>query len=353
MGTDTEERYGLTWRVTPDLLGILSTSGLFESTNPAWFATLGYEAEEIESRPFFDFVHEDDIPRTEEAFEDIQHGKPVLRFRNRYRHKDGSFRWLSWNCVPEGGKFYCSARDVTSSVENRLALTSKEEEARLREQFIAVLGHDLRNPLAALQSGLHLMGKEALSDRGKTVIAAGQRSIDRMSGLIDALMDFARTRLGSGLSLDISDGEDLREAIEATVDEIRIVHPEARIDSRYSLQADVRCDVGRISQLCSNLISNAVTHGDGRTPVELVAESCESGLQIIVSNRGETMPERVIAHLFEPFVREQMRPSQEGLGLGLFICSEIAKAHGGTLSVESTDGLTVFTFGMGNDVALG
>jgi sigma-B regulation protein RsbU (phosphoserine phosphatase) len=334
-------------------LGILNTSGLFESTNPAWFATLGYEAEEIESRPFIDFVHQDDIPRTEKAFENIQNGKPVLRFRNRYRHKDGSFRWLSWNCVPEGGKFYCSARDVTSSVENRLALTSQEEEARLREQFIAVLGHDLRNPLAALQSGFYLIAKEELSDRGKAVIKAGQRSIDRMSGLIDALMDFARTRLGSGLSLDVSDGKDLREAIEATVEEIRVVHPDIPIDSRCGLEADVRCDVGRISQLCSNLISNAVAHGDGRTAVRLVAESDESGLEITVSNRGETMPKRVIAHLFEPFVREQVRPSQEGLGLGLFICSEIAKAHGGTLSVESADGLTIFTFNMPHDLAQG
>lgn len=200
MVNDTQERYGLTWKVTPYMLGVLSREALFEATNPVWLATLGYTADEIESRPFFDFIHPEDIARTQEAFADIQRGQPILQFVNRYRHKDGGFRWLSWNCVPEGGKFYCSARDVTQNVENKTALANSKEEARLREQFIAVLGHDLRNLLASLQAGLRLFSKEpALTERGQDVIDASQRTIDRMSGLIEGLMDFARTRLGSGL----------------------------------------------------------------------------------------------------------------------------------------------------------
>ena len=226
MPNDTQERYSLTWKVTPDMLGILSADARFEATNPAWFATLGWTAEEIEERPFFDFIHPDDITRTEEAFLDIQEGKPILQFVNRYRHTNGEYRWLSWNCVPEAEKFYCSARDVTQNLENKMALATKEEEARLREQFIAVLGHDLRNPLAALQSGFRLLAKEEnLSERGQSVIDASHRTVDRMSGLVDDLMDFARTRLGSGLSLQRSDGSDLAAALEATVEEIRAAHP--------------------------------------------------------------------------------------------------------------------------------
>ncbi|MEM7688605.1 MAG: PAS domain-containing sensor histidine kinase [Pseudomonadota bacterium] len=345
MPSDTEERYGLTWHVTPEMLGILSDNALFEATNPAWFTTLGWTAEEIESRPFFDFLHPDDIAQAEEAFVEIQTGEPVLNFVNRYRHKDGSYRWLSWNCVPEGGKFYCSARDITRAVENRTALASREEEAKLREQFMAVLGHDLRNPLAALQSGFRLLDKEeALSERGQSVIDASHRTVDRMSRLIEDLMDFARTRLGSGLSLDISDGSDLGPAMEATVDEIRDVHPERRIDTRIDLPQDVPCDVGRICQLCSNLVANAVTHGEEGGRIELEAVNENGGLIVRVRNNGETMSEKVIDNLFEPFVREEARPSQEGLGLGLFICSQIAKAHGGKLHVESANGLTTFLF---------
>ena len=344
MPNDTQERYGLTWRVTPDMLGILSANARFESTNPAWFVTLGWQAEEIEARPFFDFIHPDDIARTEEAFRDIQQGKPVLQFVNRYRCKDGSYLWLSWNCVPEGGKFYCSARDVTQSIDNKTALATREEEARLREQFIAVLSHDMRNPLAALQSGFSLLSRESnLSERGQSVIDASHRTVDRMSGLIDDLMDFARTRLGSGLSLQISDGSDLAPALEATVGEIRAAYPDIAIETKIDLPRDVPCDVGRICQLCSNLVANAVTHGEEGGLIEVDAQSRQDGLSISVRNRGETMTERVIKHLFEPFVREQARPSQEGLGLGLFISSEIAKAHNGTLYAISEEGLTTFS----------
>ena len=342
---DTQERYGLTWRVTPDMLGILSASGLFEATNPAWTTILGWTAEEIESRPFFDFVHPDDIERTEQAFVEIQEGKPILQFVNRYRRKDGDYRWLSWNCVPEKGKFYCSARDITEDVLNKSALASSEEDATLREQFIAVLSHDLRNPLAALQSGFYILGREAeLSDRGRMAVEASHRTVRRMTALIEDLMDFARARLGSGLSLDISDGSDLADVLEATVEEIRVAHPGREIRTDIDLPVAIACDVGRISQLASNLVANAVVHGQRGAPIALIARSGESGLQIAVTNEGPTLTDEVRRGLFKPFVREEVRPSQEGLGLGLFISSEIAKAHGGELVATSEDDVTTFRF---------
>ena len=354
MPNDTQERYGLTWKVTPDMLGILNTSAHFEATNPAWFSILGWTAKEIEDEPFFAFIHPDDILRTENAFADIQAGRPILQFVNRYRHKNGDYLWLSWNCVPEGGKFYCSARDVTQSVENQTALVSKEEEARLREQFIAVLGHDLRNPVSALEAAFRILGRETtLSERGQTVIDASQRTLDRMSRLIEDLLDFARTRLGSGLSLEISDGSDLAVALEATVDEIRAVQPSLQIDTKIELRQNIPCDVGRICQLCSNLVANAVTHGAEGGLVEFEAKTGDDELSILVRNRGETMSDAVIEYLFEPFVREQASPAQEGLGLGLFICSQIARAHGGKLDVKSADEMTSFRFQLRTEARLG
>ena len=342
---DTQGRYGLTWNVTPDMLGVLCENGRFEATNPAWEKTIGWTSKEIEDRPFFDFVHSDDMEITENAFVKIKTGEPILQFVNRYRHKEGGYRWLSWNCVPEGGKYYCSARDITQNVENKSALADSEEEARLREQFIAVLGHDLRNPLASLKAGFQILSREGgLSARGETVIDASTRTISRMARLIDDLMDFARTRLGSGLSLDITDGADLAPALEATVEEIRSVHSESKIVSRIDLERDVPCDVYRICQLASNLVANAVTHGNSDGTVTLSARTSENGLAIDVTNHGETIPQRIIDHLFEPFVREEVSPSQEGLGLGLFICSQIAQAHGADLNVNSVDGVTTFSF---------
>ena len=91
MGNDTQERYGLTWKVTPDMLGVLGANALFEATNPAWFSTLGWTADEIESQPFFEFIHPEDIARTEEAFADIQRGQPILQFVNRYPQRTEAF----------------------------------------------------------------------------------------------------------------------------------------------------------------------------------------------------------------------------------------------------------------------
>lgn len=342
--SDTEERYGLTWRVTPDLLGILNPGGRFEATNPAWFATLGYSAAEIEERAFFDFIHPDDIQRTEQAFIDIQQGKPILKFENRYRHKDGSYCWLSWNCVPEGGKFFCGARDITADKENQATLKTRDEEALLREQFIAVLGHDLRNPLAAIQSAIRLLARENPSERRELILTESQKSVDRMFGLLDALMDFARTRLGSGLSLQLSDSSELNNAIASTVREIKIAHPEMVIHAEIACQEGIACDIGRMCQLASNLLANAVTHGAPDEPVSLRAISNSENLEISVTNGGKAIPPEVIEHLFEPFVREKSRRSQEGLGLGLFICAEIAKAHDGRISVRSGESATTFLF---------
>ena len=340
------EQHGPTWRVTPDMLGILTSEGRFAATNPAWFRTLGYTAEEVESRPFYDFVHPDDMARTEQAFHKVQQGKPVLQFENRYRHKNGSWRWLSWNAVPDDGRYFCNARDVTDMKRDRSDLRSREEEARLREQFIAVLGHDLRNPLAALGSAMALLGKEDLSPRGDQVVREAGRSIDRMQSLIDDLMDFAQARLGGGFSIEAGPTDALEPALRTVVEELAIAHPDIAIETDLRIDTPIVCDPHRIAQLTSNLLANAITHGNTEAPIELIAEGGGEALRLSVCNAGDPIPPVAMKDLFTPFFRGQASPSKHGLGLGLFICSEIAKAHGGRLSVESGRERTCFTFAM-------
>ena len=349
---DTSKWHDLTWRVTPDLLGICSPSGRFEATNPAWQTTLGYSAQEIESRQLMSFIHPDDRARTDQAYAEIQQGKPILQFENRYRHKDGSYRWLSWNCVPEGDRYLCSGRDISEAKRNVASLKSRDEEALLREQFIAVLGHDLRNPLAAVRAGLTMLERETLSERGQLVIAESEKSIHRMFALINDLMDFARSRLGSGLSLDFGESCDIKSALDNISGEITAAHPEARIETDIEVDGKIRCDIARICQMTSNLVANAVTHGGGEA-IRLRARGNADFLAISVHNGGTPIPEEIRRHLFEPFVREAVRPSQEGLGLGLYICAQIARAHGGDLKVASDENETVFTFTMGDASAAG
>ena len=333
--------------MAPDLFGVLDDTGVFRRTNPAWQTVLGWQPDEIESRNFSEFLHPDDAEGSLQAFEDLKQGKPALHFENRFRHKDGHYIWLSWNAIPDSGIYYCTARDIDIAKQNESSLDSSREQAQLREQFIAVLGHDLRNPLAGLRAGVRMLAREDLSDRGTVIIGESEKSIKRMFDMIEDLMDFARSRLGSGVSLEIEENTDLAGTLEDVLQEIAVAHPEADIRSDVAIAAPVRCDAGRISQLTSNLLANAVTHGDANAPITLHARGEGTFLEITVINSGEPIPEAVREGLFEPFVREEARPSQEGLGLGLFISSEIAKAHGGALSVKSDADGTRFTFRMG------
>ncbi|UWQ78639.1 PAS domain-containing sensor histidine kinase [Leisingera sp. S132] len=340
------DRTSLTWKVTPDLLGVVDASGVFMDTNPAWFRTLGLLPEEIESRQFFDFLHPDDMSRTEAAFERVKHGQPVLQFENRYRHKDGSYRWLSWNAVPEGDRFYCNARDVTEAKMNAAHLADREQEARFREQFIAVLGHDLRNPLSAVGAALRLLENEPQSAKALEILALGRQSVTRMSALINDILDFARSRLGEGIDIARSESTDLRPVLSQTVEEIRLANPGTPITESYSFADPMDCDTGRIAQLVSNLLSNAVTHGTPGKPVTVAADDDGGDFVLSVANHGDPIPAETMTLLFEPFTRSGTRESQNGLGLGLYIAQQIAAAHGGHLSAESDERLTVFTLRM-------
>ena len=121
---------GQIWQVSPDLLGVCDAAGHFESSNPAWQAVLGWSGAEIAATPFMELVHPEDHERTRDAFSRLGEGEPVLRFENRYRCKDGGYRWLSWVAAPEEGKFYCSARDVTKEKQQaaKLAIRTVERD---------------------------------------------------------------------------------------------------------------------------------------------------------------------------------------------------------------------------------
>ena len=223
---------------------------------------------------------------------------------------------------------------------------AQREAAVVREQFMAVLGHDLRNPLAAIAAGARMLGREQLSDRGRTVLSEVDRSIERASGLIDDVLDLARGSLGGGFVVNRNSDAPLTPVLEQVVAEIRAIAEDRRIDARMDINGPVDCDRGRLAQLASNLLSNAVTHGSKDRPIFLEAVTDEDCFVLSVANAGEPIPEEVRSRLFQPFFRGETRPSRNGLGLGLFIASEIAKAHHGTLDVSSSAEETRFTFTM-------
>ncbi len=231
-------------------------------------------------------------------------------------------------------------------VANEAALLSERETAKLREQFIAVLGHDLRNPLAAIDAGVEVLRALPGNEDNARILDMLGRSTTRMSGLIGDVLDLARGRLGGGLSLNrVSDGN-LEGALEQVVAELQSTSPKRTIYREFSISHKVHCDSARLAQMLSNLLANALNHGTPGTPIWVRAQSSETDLTLSVTNYGDAIEPHVMAQLFEPFTRRTARPEQEGLGLGLYIASEIARAHGGSLEVATTDGKITFTFKM-------
>jgi sigma-B regulation protein RsbU (phosphoserine phosphatase) len=233
------------------------------------------------------------------------------------------------------------AEAVAAQLRSDSALTLQREEAKLREQFIAVLGHDLRNPLAAISAGIRLVQKSNLDERAQSIVLTMQKSVMRMASLIENVLDFARGRLGGGINLTLS-AQPLEPTLQQVVDELQSAHPESIIRTTFALTKPLLADPVRIGQLFSNLLGNALTYGTEGEPVTVVAKT-EEQFELAVCNKGSPIPLDAMERLFSPFSRGEVRPSQQGLGLGLYIASEIAKAHGGAIDVTSTPEVTCFT----------
>jgi hypothetical protein len=226
------------------------------------------------------------------------------------------------------------------------ALLSAHEGAELRDQFIAVLGHDLRNPLASIDGGARLLLKTPLDDKAADLVGMMQNSVRRMAGLIDDVLDFARGRLGGGFDIERRHDPALGDTLEQVVAELRVANAERLILADLGPDLCGECDSRRVAQLASNLLANALTHGAPGEPIRLTARNHAGAFELSVSNQGEPIPPEAMDRLFQPFSRASVRPNQQGLGLGLYIASEIARAHGGGLGVTSDATETRFTFTM-------
>jgi two-component system sensor histidine kinase/response regulator len=209
-----------------------------------------------------------------------------------------------------------------------------EEANRLKDKYIGILGHDLRNPLSAISNSAHLLLRGAdLPERHRKSATRILRASDRMGNMIRDVLDFTRGHLGGGIPVEPTDG-DLADICHRVVDETKAIHPEREIvfDARGDLAG--AWDRARLEQVVSNLVGNAVRHGQGRIIVEAVGE--ERQIVLRVNNGGPPIPAAEIPTIFEPFKRSETHRSPDGLGLGLYIVREIVRAHGGTVQVRST-----------------
>lgn len=218
----------------------------------------------------------------------------------------------------------------------RVELADANELGRLREQFIAVLGHDLRTPLSAIRMSADLLETKTEEKRSLNLISAIRKSSLRMGVLIENILDFARGRLGGGIPIQRKLVDDLQQTLQQTLEEVQASHPRATFRAEFDVPNGVFCDALRISQLLSNLLGNAAAHGSINAPISLKAYAENDEIVITTTNQGTPISAQLMPLLFEPFSRSEAGQRSEGLGLGLYIAAQITTAHNGTLSVTST-----------------
>jgi PAS domain S-box-containing protein len=231
-------------------------------------------------------------------------------------------------------------RDITEqrrTAAEREELTNKlQETLRLNEMFMAAVGHDLRNPLAAVISGARLIARRSEDAETHRIAEAVRNSGARMERMTSALFDLTRARLDGGIPIDCKQ-LDLRPLAERVFDEQRLAFPSRTMTLRIEGTFEGDWDGTRLEQVLSNLVGNAVQHGCVTDPIEVELIGTAPDEVRVAVRSGGAIPADLVSGLFDPF-RKHGKSRSDGLGLGLFIVQQIARAHSGSVLVESEDG---------------
>lgn len=347
---------GVVWKVSIDLLGALNSKGYFETCNPAWHATLGWSEEEVTSMSIFEMLHPDDIERTRRGFELTQQGQPALYSSNRYRHKDGSYRLISWVGVPEGEMVYCIGRDITKEKEAAASLEAVQEQLRQAQKMEAVgqltggLAHDFNNLLAVISNSLELLrrriasGNVAELDRYLTMAQDASRrgaalthrmlafsrrqTLDPkptdVNRLIAGMEDMARRAIGHAIALEVVGSVGLW-TVNVDSHQLENALLNLCINAR-----DAMPDGGRLT------IESANKWMDERAARERLLEPGQY-VSICVTDTGTGMDSTTQKRIFEPFFTT--KPIGMGTGLGLSMVYGFAAQSGGHVRAYSELGL--------------
>jgi signal transduction histidine kinase len=225
----------------------------------------------------------------------------------------------------------------------RAAESQLRIEAEFRERFMGMLAHDLRQPLQTISMACALRSNSDPAGKADPVIGRALRAADRMKRMIADLLDFTRSRPESGMPVQRR-STDLEEVARAIIEEMRAAHPERQFDLRVSGVCRGHWDPDRLAQLLTNLIGNAIEHGNPSCTVDVRLASQGDQVILQVENEGPDIAPEAMPTLFQPFRsgRPGQRSTGGGVGLGLHIVQRIVAAHGGTTSVTSQDSRTQF-----------
>jgi two-component system sensor histidine kinase/response regulator len=222
-------------------------------------------------------------------------------------------------------------------------LREKTETLRLNEMLTAVLSHDLRSPLNAVLTSALLIQRRSIEEPVRQTAERILSSGRRMSRMIEDMLDMARARLAGGIPLK-REAANLGALVDRVVSEVHAAYPERKLDVEQTGTLDGNWDGERLAQVASNLLGNALQHGDASSTVRVTADGTRPDTVVIKVENSGTIPPDLLPQLFDPFRGARRQTGRtEGLGLGLYIVQQIVLAHGGSVDVQSgTDNRTAF-----------
>ncbi len=334
-----------------DMLCIADMGGYFRRINAAWEDTLGFSTEELSAVPYVDFVHPEDRASTLAEAARLRVGMDTVSFENRYRCKDGSYKWLRWRAHADfdTGLVYAVARDITARkhAEDSLRETAAELTRSNDElsQFAYIASHDLQEPLRMVASFLQLLEKRyepMLDPEGRKFIHFAVDGAKRMQSLIQDLLSLSRVQTRAKIATSTDCAKIFRDVMDNLQMAVADAHATVTCDSLPEIIADGT----QIGQLFQNLIDNALKfRGANAIRIHVGALRRNDEWEFSVSDNGLGIEPQFFNRIFGIFQRLHAPGEFPGSGIGLAVCKKIVELHSGRIWLESTPGIgTTFFF---------
>jgi PAS domain S-box-containing protein len=356
-----EEERDRFFDLSRDVICLATFDGYFKTLNPAWERTLGFSQEELMAKPFIEFIHPDDVPASQAEVEKLAGGRETVNFENRFRCRDGSWRWFAWNAraaLPQQ-LIYAAGRDITERKRAQAQITQLNADLQNRatqleaankelEAFSYSVSHDLRAPLRHIDGFVKLLKQQAgekLDERGRRYLDIIADSARQMGMLIDDLLVFSRMNRTELRQAKVSTDALVHEAIGG-------LHSETdgrQINWKIAALPEVNADAAMLRQVWVNLIANAVKYSRPRQPAEIeIGCNSDNGERVFyVRDNGVGFDMQYAHKLFGVFQRLHRAEEFEGTGIGLANVRRIIHRHGGRTWAEGKiDGGATFFFSL-------